>query len=146
MSVGSKYISGKLAYYMHVIPLVFTYKEPQITITIDGKKYIENILMLTVANGKYFGGGFILTPHANFNDNLFDVLTIKKVSLLKRIFNLSKIEKGKHLHLPFVKYNQTSDEILIHSDTELPAHIDGEFYRNKNFKIKFIENTITFKC
>jgi diacylglycerol kinase (ATP) len=141
---NKRFFSGKAAYYSKVIPLVFSYREKEIMITINGKSRSEKALMITVANGSFFGGGFNITPLSDIQDGLFDVCLIKEVSIIKRIFNLSKIEQGRHLKLPFTEYFQTS-EIRINSPIWLHAHLDGETFLAKEFAISMAAKTINFR-
>lgn len=145
MNNGSNYLPGKIAYYRHLIPLVFSYKEPEFEIQIGDKSTIEKVLMITIANGKYFGGGFAITPNALSQDNLLDVCIIKEVSILKRIFNLSKIEKGRHLNLSFVNYFKLNNEIRIKTAVPTTAHIDGELIVSDNFLIQLSERKMILK-
>jgi diacylglycerol kinase (ATP) len=136
--------SGQLAYLSKVIPLIFTYKETPINLTINGKQQNIKSLMLTIANGAYCGGGFHVAPMAKINSNQLDICIVKEVSLISRILNLSKIEKGKHLNLPFIEYLNAST-IHIKSPYPLPAHLDGEYFKSNEFIINILPNKYLFR-
>jgi diacylglycerol kinase (ATP) len=138
-----KFFSGILAYYAQVIPLVFSYRENEVSMIINGMESKKDALMATIANGSYFGGGFNIAPLANLQDGLLDLCLVTKLPVWKRILNLPLIEKGKHLGLPFVEYAQMN-EISIKSERPLHAHIDGEYFFTDKFDIKLQANKLKF--
>jgi diacylglycerol kinase (ATP) len=136
-----RFIKGFWAYYAQVIPLFFLYRPKPVHIEMNGVIMDTKILFLTVGNGRYSGGGFKLTPLAELDDGLFDVCLIHHPGLLGLFRHVSKVPKGKHLDLPFVFYFRTN-EIKITSETLLPAHVDGEIIKEKEFNIKLIPQAL----
>ncbi|MFN2458171.1 MAG: diacylglycerol kinase family protein [Chitinophagaceae bacterium] len=153
--INKRKSKGKSAYYLAVIKNIFTYKEQQGNIqsrnknskfpapAVPPQKEGESIFMISVANGKRYGGGFLVTPKADITDGLFDVNVVSKVSLLQRLKYLPVIEKGNHTKLQFVHYFQTH-RVEITFNTKLPAHIDGEYYSAAKFEIQNLPNRFAF--
>ena len=125
---------GHLAYMMVVIMQIFSYKETKMTVKHDQGLEKELGLLLTVGNGSEFGGGFKVTPKASFRDGIFHCCWIQKISLWQRIIHLSKVEKGTHEALPFVKMFETRS-LKLQSEQVLTCHMDGEVYRWKEFEV-----------
>ena len=54
-------------------------------------------LLALVANGRYYGGGFMAAPVAETDDGLLDVLLAKKVSRVRFLSLVAEYRKGKHV-------------------------------------------------
>ena len=141
--LGKKMLSGKASYLLSILKHIVGYSEKDYVITIDDEVIPQRCFMISVANGKRYGGRFIVASNASVNDALLDVNIVGKITPLKRIKYLPVIEKGKHLHLPFIHYRQ-SNKLVIQSDVKLPAHIDGEYFSAKGFVIECLPSRFTF--
>lgn len=145
-SLAKKILSGKAAYYSTVISLLLFYKETNVQISIDGEQFNTHLFMLTVANGKSYGGGFKVAPKASITDGLLETTVISQISIADRFQYLPVIEKGMHLQkkLPFINYTRCS-HISIQSEEELEAHLDGEYLRSKEFNIQVLPAYLTIR-
>lgn len=143
---AKKYLKGKLAYMASVIPLLFVYKETQVSITSDRFNYKGPLFMLSAANGKRYGGGFYVTPDALITDKLLNMLLVTKASLFKRLRYLPYIEKGKHVKKApvFIKQN-TFTRFFIEADRSIRAHLDGEAITAQQFTIETLPHYFQFK-
>jgi YegS/Rv2252/BmrU family lipid kinase len=129
-------LRGHAAYLYTVIKQIFFYREQEIDVFFaDGLHQHASYLMIAAANGSRYGGGFLVAPQARIDDRLLDFIFIKKISVLKRLLNLHKIEQGKHLDLPFV-YSIQGGKIVIRSNHLLDAHLDGEYLADTSFDIE----------
>ena len=99
--------------------------------------------MIAAANGSRYGGGFLIAPESKIDDGLLDLVFIKKISILKRLINLPKVEQGKHLQLPFVEYS-TGKKLIIRSNHLLDAHLDGEYLADTSFDIEIRPSKFKF--
>lgn len=96
-----------------------------IEIELDGVRLETDVTLVCIGNGRSSGGGFYLTPHARFDDGLFDICIIEALPK-KRIFQyLPRTLNGSHIRLPGVKIYR-SRKVTIRSLQKLPVHIDGE--------------------
>ncbi len=83
------------------------------------------LMMVGASNGRYHGGDFLLVPHAQVDDGLFDVYMIADMAPLKRILSISKTRRGEHISLPEVQIRR-APWVEIVSEKPLPGHLDGE--------------------
>lgn len=119
---------GAAAYIYTAIKQVFRFKAFPAKLAGADWEAEYNLLSLALANGKYCGGGFKLTPRANLNDGLIDVAAIEDFPRLERFIRLPQARNGTHLKLSKVHYRQEKF-ITVSSPVQLVAHIDGEPYR-----------------
>jgi len=143
-NLGKQFFTGKLAYLSTILSLLLFYRESEYTIEIDGQTIKQPVFMLSAAKGKTYGGGFKVAPLADPTDGYLDFIGVKKISLLNRLRYLPVIEKGKHLHLPFV-FSQKAKSIKIKASHPLQAHLDGEYMESDTFEIEVIPKAYRVK-
>jgi diacylglycerol kinase (ATP) len=136
--------AGHLAYLWTVIKKVAFYREKDLKLTIDGEIVKEKFFLLSIANGSRYGGGFIVAPQAIVNDGWLDLVEIRRIHRLKRLFYLPKVEKGKHLNLSFVSAKKIK-RITIQSPIKVAAHLDGEFMLSDYFDIEILPGKFLFR-
>lgn len=141
--LGKKKTPGKVSYLTSVLKKIFTYKGAEYVMKFDEAIPTQKLLMVNVANGKTEGGGFRVTPNADLYDGLLDINIVKEISPIKRLFYLSAIEKGRHLHLPSIQYHQTN-KIEISTAIPVSAHIDGEYFEASHFFIECLPGRFSF--
>ena len=141
--INKKKNPGKVSYLTSVFKRILFYKGIEHEVKIDAYMLRQKLLMINVANGKTEGGGFQVAPKAELQDGLLDINIVKELSSLKRLFYLSAIEKGKHLHLPLIEYHHAR-RIEIRTSTLLPAHLDGEYFEADHFVIECLPKRFSF--
>ncbi len=137
-------LGGHLGYLWIVIKTIFSYKEQSFKITVDDKVYHDKFLLVAVNNSSRTGGGFFVTPHASLTDGKLDMLLCKPLSLFKRLRYLPVIEKGKHLHLPFIEYQQAR-KITIETAVNVYAQLDGELIEGSKFIFGILPGRLKIK-
>lgn len=141
--MGKQKAPGKLSYYAAILKQILFYREfPFRFGGVKGDLY-QKAFMLTIANGRRFGGGFTVAPLARPDDGLLDLVIINAISPLHRLRYLPVMEKGKHLSLSFV-YHQQQTEIQITTAGTVSAHCDGEYFESDSFRITVLPNAFTF--
>jgi YegS/Rv2252/BmrU family lipid kinase len=120
-----KKLRGFLIYLYAVLKTIFAYRNEMITLSVNGKTEQREIFLIAVGNGKAEGGGFFLTPAAEFDDGLLDVCIIRALNKMEIFKYLPKALNGKHVHLEQVEMLRTK-QLQILSENGITAHADGE--------------------
>lgn len=81
--------------------------------------------MLSIGNGRYFGAGMPITPHARVNDGLLAFTHVKENTRLSTLRCLTRMIVQKHLRLKHVNTGQV--ESLQVKSSGLPVQVDGEY-------------------
>lgn len=142
--LSGKTFSGKAAYLHAILKNIFHYRSQPVSIHCNDALLETKNFMISIANGRSYGGGFQVAPKASVTDGLLDVMSVENVSLLQRLRYLPVIEKGKHLHLPFINYQQT-ESVRITSGQLLSAHRDGEYFSADVFEIAVLKKRFAFR-
>ena len=139
-----RFIGGHIGYLLAVILKIVSFKEYQFQITSGKEQCNEKFLLLMINNSSRAGGGFFVAPSANINDGYLDMVLCKKLSVFKRLQYLPVIEKGKHLHLPFI-IHRLIQTVKIKCDTVIPVQVDGELFFAKDIEIEILRNKFQFR-
>ena len=127
-NVELKTMFGRFAYYAEGIkeipkqifqslPMKFSY---------DNEKFEEDLAIFAVVNTPVVGGFKKFAPEAKLDDNMFDVIIIKKTDIIDTANLFLKILRGDHLGSDTVRHFQT-DRLYVESVNKgLKIDIDGE--------------------
>ena len=86
----------------------------------------QNLMSLSINNVGTVGG-FPLTPGAELDDGLFDVLSVRYAGRARRIWLLLLAWTGRHLRASEFELVR-SNRLEIVSKKPVPIHVDGEIY------------------
>ncbi len=144
MSRKGKKNTGHKAYLHAVIRILLTYREKQVSAHFNNLSIHESILLMTIAKGTTFGGGFLINPYAQNNDGLLDICIFKKTPLWMRVVYLPRMKYGGHKDLKIVSFYK-SNHVFIEKHDSLVAHMDGEFIGHPSFDISVLPEAFTFR-
>jgi diacylglycerol kinase (ATP) len=113
------------SYLLGLLSTLISYRNKEVSISIDGHIQKRKIVTLLVGNGKYAGGGMKTIPNANPRDGLFDVLVVDDMTKLDLLQSLPMIYKGTHLSHPKVSIKRVK-EIEIYSEQKSYIQVDGD--------------------
>ena len=146
--VGSmhKRLGGTLAYGLGSIKQAFCYKGQPMTVELgNNEKVARGLIGLSIGNGNCIAGGMKLTPAAQLNDGLFDVLLLHDMSVPTRLWNFVKIYRGTHIDTPHVSIFR-SDRISIESESPVPVSADGELLGVTPCEFELLPIALKVKC
>lgn len=88
----------------------------------------EEFTLISICNGRYYGGGFCPAPDAKIDDGVLDICIIEKASLLYSIHLLSKYRFGGHVGKSGVRTFRATSGIITCQDGsfQLQGNYDGE--------------------
>ncbi|MBE7092975.1 MAG: diacylglycerol kinase family lipid kinase [Clostridiales bacterium] len=139
-----KFLSGSFCYYAALIITIFTLKFRKFSIKIDDEKEInEDCLIMSLANGKYFGGGMPISLDSRLDDGIMDLVLITKLPFYHIPGILIKFMKGKlQEETRYVKtYRVKKVECSVKPEVQMQT--DGEIHFMPSFKAELIENGLT---
>lgn len=122
---SSKALGGKVSYYWATLAVFVGWQTGEMRVTVDGESRVGRMIDAMVCNGRYLGGGMMMTPDAEPDDGLFDVLLIGDVTKRDLLFVLPKTYRGKHLPHPRLELLRGS-VVTVDADEPLPLELDGE--------------------
>lgn len=131
----NKFNLGSYAYLLTAITAFFNQNAFHLTLT-NGEKYkhIPEIMLATIVNQPFFGGGIPILPSADLSKFELELLVIEKVSFfgfLKLLFDLKR--NSSHLNHKKVHRYMLAKGAQIHIHDIQPGQIDGETLGNGSF-------------
>ena len=142
-----KFVSSKLAYILGVAMTLI--KKPGVKLSIigeNGEETHRELMLVTFANGRFYGGGFNSNPGANLNDGNLNVLFVNNLSRIKFVLLVKHYKNGTHL---CGKFNKILNDEMVKSyemkfDTPTPISVDGEIHFIDHVKIECVKSAIKF--
>ena len=120
---------GKLAYLFATLKALIQYIPEELELEIDGVHHkFDKTFLITMNNGKYFGGGMKISPHADITDEYLDVIIVHSIPkwLLLPIFFTIYI--GKHTWFKRWVKHFKAKHIIAKYKTPQITQADGENY------------------
>lgn len=108
------------------------FKPIEYSITIDGKTFKREAMLIAAGNGNSYGGGMLVCPDADLTDGLLDLMILNPVSKREFVRIFPSVYVGKHIEHPQVEIIRAKEisieaAAICYADGErvgpMPAHI-----------------------
>ncbi len=120
-------LRGAAIYLAAVLLTLIKYSVPRVKIEIGADMLEQSSTMIAVGNGRCIGGEFWITPNAQNDDGLLDVMIAQGLGRVGILSLLPKVMKGAHVGDPRVEFKQgahvviaSPDPLIIETDGEIP--------------------------
>lgn len=144
MKTVTKKLGGKGAYFLATVQAIRALKPPTLQLSFgDIDRTFDNCSLISVGNGKYFGSGMKISPNAELDDGLLDVVTIQDLSAMFFLINGFRVYQGTHLALANV-HEFHRKECIIKAISKEPVYIetDGELFAKLPAKYSILPKTL----
>ncbi|HEY9847047.1 MAG TPA: diacylglycerol kinase family protein, partial [Candidatus Caenarcaniphilales bacterium] len=88
------------------------------------KEFWIQTLLVVIANGPYYGSGFMVAPDAIVDDGLLTITIYRKFSKWELVRHFWSISRGQHHYNPKIETYQVA-VLRLSSKAKLDVHIDG---------------------
>jgi YegS/Rv2252/BmrU family lipid kinase len=138
-------IPDKFIYFYSIFKAGLNPERYRFKMTVDGKVYEEETILVAVSNGQFYGGMFNAFPDANLTDGIFDICYVRPLSLPKLISLIGKYAKGTH-----GKEKEcscfTGTDVYVEFEKEIPIQIDGENLSVKEARIEMNKGKLKYRA
>ncbi len=100
----------------------------RVRLDLDGQVVEREVLLVAVANCRYYGGGIPVCPTASAFDGVLDLCVIGRVSRREILGLLPRVYRGTHTRHPSVEFFRAR-KVRIEGLAEPDVQIDGELLR-----------------
>jgi YegS/Rv2252/BmrU family lipid kinase len=129
---SSKRLGAKLSFLAGSARTMATYQPQRVSVSLDGvAPFVDDITIVAVANGQFFGGSMQVAPGAIVDDGLFDAVVVRGGGLGFWLKHGLKLYSGSHTGLPEVQITRCrkveakparpGDRVVIEVDGEQPG-------------------------
>ena len=137
-------LQGFWAYAASAVVNVVRGVSQPLKVSLCGETRDEEMTMVCVCNGRYYGGGFYAVPEADPRDGLLDVLLVKKVTRGQVPGLIGKYKAGRYKELPEYITHYRTGRLEIHSPTPTAVNLDGELKMETDISMSIAEEKIRF--
>lgn len=144
----TKRVSGRFAFFWASLKAVLRYEMPRVRLQVDDQEPLElGVNTAAVCNGRYFGGGMHMAPHARPDDGVFDVVIMHDMSKGELLRDPNAIYRGTHIQHPKVLSLRgrrisasalPGPEALLDVDGETPGRLPATF--------TLLPSVLKFRC
>lgn len=120
------WLTGTPVYALALIKaLVLHHRTPAVRIEHDGATLARRVTLIAIANGRCYGGAFVVAPNAALDDGRLELVVADAMSRLQVLGLVPKVMKGEHLDHPAVSHHRVR-RVMVRSEEPLVVHADGE--------------------
>jgi diacylglycerol kinase (ATP) len=121
-----KTLFGNASYPIGALLCLRKFRPFQLHIQLDGVAHtFADVWLVTVCNGKSFGGGMQIAPHADATDGVFDLCIVYQLSKSEFLRTFPSVYQGKHVGHRAVKFLR-GNHVQIQTNPAMWAFADGE--------------------
>jgi diacylglycerol kinase (ATP) len=132
LAKGFSYYLAALRGLLSIKPVGATVRTPATTMRFD------DLVMITIGNGAWYGGGFRGAPDARLDDGMLDCYAFRDVpGVLRRLALMQRIRAGVHPSEPNVTALRTN-RLGIAFDRVVAMHVDGELGQVQETEIAMV--------
>lgn len=142
-------IGGKAAFFLATARAMATYKNASVRVKVDGKAWFEGpIFNVAIANGRFFGGGMMIAPHADPSDGRFEIVAMKDLSRMDVLKMTSRVYQGAHLGSEGIQVTSGTrvEAEPIHPWASVLLDVDGEQPGKLPLKASLLKGALTFRA
>ena len=141
-------LGGRMAYPSGIVKSLFSGRHNPCRITVDGELWHKGDLMLaSLANGRYEGGGFHSAPRSLNDDGWIEATAIRPISIVRFASIIGSYKNGTYLDrkkLQNIVSYRRAKHLLIESDHPFHIGIDGELLHGNHFEIENLPRALRF--
>lgn len=123
---AKQHCRGMLPYLIGLIQGIFHYRPTHLRLTVDGQTREQDVMICSIANGRFIGGGIPICPAAQPDDGLLDLVVVEHKPRWMIPFYLPALLMGRILRFPFTRHCRCQSVSLAAQGMRF--NMDGEVF------------------
>lgn len=142
----SPLLDGKGSYiYSLAVNFLFKGIGTHWTITLDNVTTEGDWSLVSVCNGRYYGGGFMPVAEARMDDGVLNTLVVREVNRRTFLKFVGPYSRGEYAKFPEYAHCSCPKVVHIHSEKpDIVTCLDGESVVNSDVTIKLHDKKLNF--
>ena len=143
---SSPLLSGRGSYLVSVgINFLFRPIGSHWTVHLDDEVLEDNFALVSMCNGRYYGGGSTPVPQARMNDGVLHTVLVKNVpkTAFARLFPAYSAGRWQDLPESLIRVS-AAREVRIQSETDIVTCLDGECFRSRDVRMRLADKRLNF--
>ena len=140
------FLDGKSSYIVSLIAnFIFKKLTSHWTIELDGVAAEGDYAVVSVCNGRYYGGGFMPMPEARMDDGVMNVMVVDRINKVQFLKFVGLYAKGEYKKVPQVAHGYTPKVVRIRSEQEdIVTCLDGESIVSSDITLRLADKRLNF--
>lgn len=115
------------------------------TVTLDGETEEGDFALVSVCNGRHYGGGSTPIPEARMDDGVLNTILVRRVGKLAFARLFGAYSAGEYRRFPRMARAVTAKEIRIQSaGEEIVTCLDGECFHSRDVVLRLADRRVNF--
>jgi YegS/Rv2252/BmrU family lipid kinase len=140
----TKALGGKASYAIALLAVFARWQNVPLRVAVDSETREAVMDDVIVAVGRYLAGGMKITPDAEPDDGLFDVLLIGDITKTELVRVMPKLYRGTHLPHPKGEVLRGAS-VTIEADEPMPVQLDGEQPGTTPVSFEIVPNAVRLR-
>ncbi|WP_320053827.1 diacylglycerol kinase family lipid kinase [uncultured Acetobacteroides sp.] len=136
-----RFLGATLAFWIGGFCTICFRRPQEVAIEADGYSHRGTVMAVCMANGRYFGSGLGIAPHAVVNDGMLNLVVVGRVSALTFLRFTGKLRRAEPVIHPEVRYVEVS-RCRILSESDCPLELDGEVLGAAPLEVELLPGAI----
>ena len=119
--------AGRPRYILEALRHVVRYQPVRVRLCGDFGEIEQEVLQVSTANARNYGGNLCVAPNADLGDGLFDVVVVNAVPRRAILSLMLRLFWRGHVRHPAVRIERTA-RLVLHTDAPHSAYADGEYF------------------
>ena len=117
------------------------------TVNLDGEEIEDDFALVSVCNGRYYGGGSMPVPQARMDDGVLETILVKNVpkATFARLF--PAYSAGAYRKFPHIARVVTARQVTITAcpgEEDIVTCLDGESFRSREVHLHLADRRVKF--
>ncbi len=132
----SKRFGARASFLAGTLRGLWQFENQPVRLTLDGRVLEERVMVVAVANGRYFGGAMKIAPAARLDDGTLDVTVVGDLGLLDFVRYSPRLYRGTHIGVPGITGHRAQsvvaeplgrEPVLVDLDGEQPGKLPARY-------------------
>jgi YegS/Rv2252/BmrU family lipid kinase len=134
---------GSGAFAIGALRAIARWRSESVRITLDGETLHDGPLILaTAANGRWFGGGMLVSPKADCDDGRLDAFAVGGLSKAQLLVKLAQIYRGTHLADGAARVGR-GRVFEAQGPASVRVEVDGESLGSLPLRVEILEGALS---
>ncbi len=140
---GSPLLNGRASYLCSVAAnFLFRDLGHRWTVSLDGEVLKGEYALISMCNGRYYGGGSSPVPEARMDDGVLHTILVKKVSRTAFARLFPAYSAGNYREFPHLAQVSTAKEVRIRAEEDIVTCLDGECFRSREVVMRLADKRL----
>ena len=144
---GTPGLNGRGSYLASVaVNFLFKPIKRHWTVYLDNERIEDDFALVSMCNGRYYGGGSTPAPEARMNDGVLHTVLVKSVSKSAFARMFGTYSAGEHHRLPshIFRVSTARQVRIVSRDEDIVSCVDGETFRSREVVMRLADQKLKF--